>query len=137
MPFPAYSSRAARRLVLLSLALSCLAAPQAIFGKKELTTLRVVVEGPEGEPVPRASVIVSRLKNEKSEKKKGPSLQLRTSLEGSAPLPPLEQGFYVLQVISKGYQTYGEKIELSEQEQTVTVRLKFPQDQFSVHTGDR
>lgn len=95
--------------------------------------MRVIVQDGDGEPVSRASVILSRLKKSKKTKIKGDALQLKTSQQGTAPLPPLEQGRYMLQVISQGYQTHGDEIVLDEAEQTVTVTLKPPQDQFSVH----
>lgn len=98
-----------------------------------MTSLRVVVEDEEGEPVSRASIVIGRLKKEKSRKMKGRPLQLKTSMAGSAPLPPLEEGWYMLQVISQGYQTWGGKLELSGEEQEYRVTLKDPQKQFSVH----
>jgi hypothetical protein len=108
-----------------------LAAPVA-YAAKEMTTLRIVVHDQDGEPVPRASVVVRRLKG-KNLKKIGESLQLRTSQEGTAPLPPIEQGFVLIQVITEGYQTYAGRVELNETEQTETVTLSPPQKQHSVH----
>ena len=102
------------------------------FAAKEMTALRIVVHDPDGEPVPRASVVVRRLKG-KDLKKVGESLQLRTSQEGTAPLPPIEQGFVLIQVIADGYQTYAGRLELKEPEQTETVTLSPPQKQHSVH----
>lgn len=100
--------------------------------KKEKTSLRVLVLDEKGEPVPRASVIIRTLKGKKHNKVRH-SYQLRTSQEGTAPLPPVEQGYVMIQVIAKGYQTYGEKVELREQEQIVRITLKLPQKQYSVH----
>lgn len=117
----------------------CLAAPTALHAKsKGTTTLRVLVHDPNGKPVNRASVKVSRLKGkigspQKKVKAKGGSLQLRTSQQGTAPFPPIDQGRYMIQVISAGYQTYGDQIELTETEQSLTVTLSQPQEQFSVH----
>lgn len=122
------------------LALLCLCVPTLYWSAdaapaKELTTLRVVVEDPDGDPVGRASVIVRRLKNNtKKVKVRGESLQLKTSQTGSAPLPPLVQGRYLLQVISPGFQTYGGEVVLNQSEQTVTITLQPPGEQFSVHT---
>lgn len=112
--------------------LVCALAVPAAFAAKELTTLRVVVQDRDGEPVPRASVVVRRLKG-KNLKKVGESLQLRTSQEGTAPLPPIEQGFVLIQVIAEGYQTYAGRVELNQPEQTETVTLSPPQKQHSVH----
>lgn len=122
-------SRPALTACLLSFGLILPAAAVA----KDWTSLRVIVQDGDGEPVSRASVILSRLKKSKKTKIKGDALQLKTSQQGTAPLPPLEQGRYMLQVISQGYQTHGDEIVLDEAEQTVTVTLKPPQDQFSVH----
>lgn len=102
---------------------------------KKLTTLRVLVQDEQGEPIARASIVVSRLKGKDKNKVKGAPLQIKTSLQGAAPLPPLEQGFYMLQVISSGYRTSGEMLELKELEQAHTVVMKPPQSQFSVHTA--
>jgi len=116
----------------LVVVLSFLAFLPQVEAKKRTTNLRIVVENREGEPVPRASVIVRTLKKKEGRKVKD-SLQLRTSQEGTAPLPPLRQGWVIIQVIADGYQTWGGKVELNEPEQTVRVTLRPPQDQFSVH----
>ena len=105
------------------------------YAAKALTALRVLVVDDDGEPIPRASVVISRLKSKSNPKVKGEPLQIKTSLQGAAPLPPLEHGFYMVQVISSGYQTSGEMIELKEPEQEHSVVMKKPQKQFSVHTA--
>ena len=104
--------------------------------KKERTNLRVIVQDAEGAPVARASVLVRTLKGKRL-KKIGRSFELRTSQQGTAPLPPIKQGHVLIQVIAKGYQTYGERLELSEIDQTYTVTLELPQQQHSVHTGKK
>jgi len=38
-----------------------------------------------------------------------------------------------VQVTAKGYQTYGEKYEINEEEKTIEVKLKPPQSQYSAH----
>lgn len=106
--------------------------PQGLLAKKQLSSLRIVVVDYDGQPISRASLIVRTLKGKKH-KKIGRSFQLKTSQQGTAPLPPIKQGLVLLQVIAEGYQTYGETIELSEPEQTFTVTLRSPQDQLSVH----
>ena len=121
------------RAIPASLALAgCLAFVCPALEAKEMTTLRIMVNNEAGDPVSRASVVVHKLKKNKL-KAKGDGMQLKTSNRGSAPLPPLRQGEYMLQVISPGYQTFGGKIELSQLEQTYTVTLKPPKKQFSVH----
>jgi hypothetical protein len=123
------------RSAVVAVGLLCVsgAATRAVAAKAQ-TELRVVVVDENKQPIPRASVVVSRLKSETKHKVKGEPLQIKTSLQGAAPLPPLEQGFYMVQVICSGYQTSGEMIELKEPEQEHTVVLKSPTNQFSVHT---
>ena len=130
----AYSSVWLRAVSLTALlvALLAVAASSPAFAAKTMTTLRVIVQDEQGEPIPRASVVVTRMKGDKL---KGRPLQLKTSNDGSAPLPPLQQGPYMVQVINSGHQTHGEKVELNESEQTHTVTLKPPTKQFSVHTA--
>lgn len=102
-----------------------------------MTTLRVVVIDQGDDPVSRASIVVTELKERKGKQpklKKSTALQLKTSQAGTAPIPPLPQGPVLVQVIAKGFQTVAQKVLLTEDEQTVTVTLKPPQGQFSVHT---
>lgn len=101
---------------------------------REWTTLRILVKDERGRPVPRASVIVRQLKGkQKKLKRKSPALELKTSNEGSTPVPPLPRGPILIQVISKGFRTHGAEVALTEPEQTETIILKPPSDQISVH----
>jgi hypothetical protein len=100
---------------------------------KEWTTLRVIVQDDKGQPIPRAAVIIRQLKGKKL-KNIGATYELKTSLEGSAPVPPLPRGHIMVQVISSGFQTHGSQVHLTELEQTVTIKLEQPQTQHSVHT---
>lgn len=122
----------AMRLLLCAALVLCVLAPGSVSAKTRWTNLRVIVEDEDGDPIARASVVIARLKGKKL-KKIAKGLQLKTSQRGTAPLPPLKQGPYLLQVINQGYQTFGGRIDLSEEEQTVTVTLKKPRKQFSVH----
>ena len=100
---------------------------------KEWTTLRVIVQDDKGRPVPRAAVIIRQLKGKKL-KNIRTTYELKTSLEGSAPVPPLPRGHIMVQVISSGFQTHGSQVQLTELEQTLTIKLEQPQTQHSVHT---
>lgn len=101
-----------------------------------MTTLRVEVRTLSGKPVDRASVIV-RYDRGRSKLKLGKkvitSYQLKTNQDGVAKIPPLPQGTFVVQVIAKGYQTFGESYEIEEAERTIEVNLNPPQPQHSVH----
>ncbi|MDA1313270.1 MAG: carboxypeptidase-like regulatory domain-containing protein [Acidobacteria bacterium] len=119
------------KTVILGLVLACLAFPRPADAAQRMTTLQIVVRDASGDPVPRASVIVRTVKGKKKNKVTD-TLQLKTSEQGTAPVPPLRQGYILLQVHAAGYQTFGDTIELTEVEQTVAVTLKPPQEQVSV-----
>ena len=100
-----------------------------VEAKTKLTKITVHVTNQDNEPVDRAAVIVKPVKGNRV---KG-SYELRTSQQGTAPLPPIRQGTFLVQVIAKGYQTHGEKYTITEPEKTIEIKLNPPQEQFSVH----
>jgi hypothetical protein len=117
---------------LLSFVLALLVVSPLAQAKDEWTTLNIVVNNEDGDPVGRASLIVRTLKGKKKNKV-DKSMQLRTSQQGTAPIPPLKRGFVLIQVIAEDYQTFGDRFELTEPEQTINITLKPPQKQYSVH----
>ncbi len=107
-----------------------------VFGDPPMTTLRIEVKTLGDKPIDRASVIV-RFVEGRSKLKFGKKIittyQLKTNQDGVAKIPPLPQGKLLVQVIAKGYQTFGETFEIEEAERVVEVKLNPPQPQFSVH----
>ena len=101
-----------------------------------LTKLRVEVKTYTDRPIERASVIIRFVRGKnvtKVAKHANTTWELKTNQEGVAKLPPLPQGELLLQVIAKGYQTYGKVIEVNEAERTIEVKLNAPQPQESAH----
>ncbi len=115
-------------LLLLTLGLAVAGPP--------MTTLIIEVKTQSGKPVDRASVVV-RFVEGRSVVKLGKKIrtvwELRTNQEGQAKLPPIPQGKIQVQVIAKGFQTFGDIIEVDKEEQTVPVTLNPPQAQYSAH----
>jgi uncharacterized GH25 family protein len=122
------------RRSLLFLATLTLAFP--LLADKELTKLQVEVKNIDGKPVDRASVIV-RFVEGRSKAKLGKKIttrwELRTNQQGMAKIPPIPQGKILVQVIAKGYQTYGKTHEIEEEEKTIEIKLNPPQSQYSAH----
>jgi len=120
-----------RLLVLLSfLAVPLLADDPA------MTTLRVEVKSLSDKPVDRASVRVKFIQGRsivKLGKKIMTSWEVRTTQDGTAKIPPIPQGKILIQVMAKGYQTYGQTFEVNEAEKTIEVKLNPPQPQYSAH----
>lgn len=108
----------------------------ALADDPPMTAITIEVKTLEGKPVERASVVV-RFSEGRSVKKFGKKTilnwELRTNQIGVAKIPPIPQGKILVQVIAKGYQTYGDTIEINEPERTVEVKLKPPQPQYSAH----
>ena len=108
----------------------------SVLAAAEMTTLTVEVKTPSGNPVDRASVIVKFVKGRakaKLGKKILKTWETRTNQEGLAKIPPIPQGTIQVQVIAKGYQTFGQIFEIDEEQKTVQVKLNPPQDQYSSH----
>ncbi|MBN8733153.1 MAG: carboxypeptidase regulatory-like domain-containing protein [Acidobacteria bacterium] len=121
-----------RRAMLAALCLPAM----LVADDPQMTSITVEVKNLDGKPVERASVVV-RFNEGRSVKKFGKKTilnwELRTNQIGVAKIPPIPQGKILVMVIAKGYQTFGETIEIVEPERTVEVKLKPPQPQFSAH----
>lgn len=101
-----------------------------------MTKLNIVVTTPGGTPIDRASVVVRFVQGHsivKLGKAVHDSYELRTNEEGIAKVPEIPKGKIRIQVIAKGYQTYGQIFDVTQDEKTVAIKLNPPQQQFSAH----
>lgn len=101
-----------------------------------MTRLSIEVKTLGGKPVDRAGVIVRFIEGRsvvKLGKKIRTTYELRTNQEGLAKIPSIPQGKILIQVIAKGYQTFGQTFDIGEEEKTVEITLKPPQTQYSSH----
>lgn len=117
-----------RLLLIVILAVTSLTA-------KDLTKIKVVVTNERGKPVDRAAVIV-RFEGRsisKLGKKVRTSWEMRSGQDGGVEVPELPKGMILVQVIAKGYQTYGKRFDVDQDERTLEVTVADPQKQFSVH----
>lgn len=118
------------------LVLMTLATPLA-FAARPTTEIRVEVKDPRGKPVERAAVILDFLTSHRQVFKLGRRearhWEARTNLEGLAHFPPIPQGTIRVQVIAKGFQTFGDDIDSDEEQKTIEVTMKPPQKQYSVY----
>ncbi len=125
---------AMRSLALLA-GLFCLLALPAV-ADTPMTRLRVEVKNHNGKPIERASVVV-RFVQGRSIAKFGKNVitnwEMRTNQEGVARIPSIPQGQIRIQVIAKGYQTFGKTFDVDEEEKTIEIRLNPPQPQYSSH----
>jgi hypothetical protein len=102
----------------------------------DMTKIQVKVTNLDGKPIDRASVIVKFVSGH-SVVKLGKSImthwEVRTNQDGLAKIPALPQGNLLVQVIAKGYQTFGETYDITEPEKSLEIKLNPPQSQYSAH----
>ena len=61
------------------------------------------------------------------------TFELRSNQEGEARIPSIPQGKILVQVIAKGYQTFGQTFDVTEEEKTLEITLNPPQQQYTAH----
>jgi hypothetical protein len=102
----------------------------------DTTMLTVQVKTLGDHPVDNASVVVKFVKGRakmKLGKKILKSWEVRTNQDGIARIPSIPQGSILVQVIAKGYQTFGQTFDIDEEKKTIDVKLNPPQAQYSSH----
>ncbi len=89
--------------------------------------LKIMITNPNGHPVGNASVYV-RYPKPDSFLHHGDlqELDLKSNMDGSVRVPPVPQGKVEIQVIAKGWHTYGEWYDVERDDQTVTIQLQEP-----------
>ena len=108
----------------------------AAFADDDMTRLKVEVQTLSGKPIDRASVVVKFVEGRsvaKLGKKVMTQWEVRTNQEGVAKVPAMPEGKVRVQVIAKGYQTFGQTFEVSGPEKTLTIKLNPPQPPYSAH----
>ena len=92
----------------------------------EVTVLRDI----NGKPIVNAAVIFHPIEGEKS---KG-NMELKTNDDGKTVIDVLPMGDTVrLQIIAKGFQTYGEDFKVEKSEMALEIRMKRPGEQYSIY----
>ena len=93
-----------------------------LVAEEDLAKLVVEVKTLAGKPIDRASVIVKFVEGRsiaKFGKKIKTNWELRTNQQGMVKIPPVPQGKILVQVIAKGYQTFGQTFEILEEDKTI------------------
>jgi hypothetical protein len=100
-----------------------------------LTKLNVVVKTESGRPIDHAEVVVRFVRGHAvfNLKKLRTTYELRTNQDGEAKIPEIPQGEIRIQVNAKGFQTFGQIFDVTEEEKTIPIQLNPPQQQYSSH----
>lgn len=86
-----------------------------------------VIRASSGKPIPNAGVVF-HLEGDKG------NMELKSNLDGKASIDVLPTGSTVLlQVIAKGFQTFGQTYKLDTAQKAIEVRLLRPQEQYSIY----
>jgi len=91
----------------------------------------VVLRDYNGKPVRNASVILHQL--DSHGRQRPGDLQLKTDSEGKASYAGIPYGKLRIQVIAPGFQTYGQDHEINQPEHEFVIKLKRPQEQYSIY----
>jgi len=91
------------------------------------TKLKIVVTNANDKPVANASVYI-RFNSPGGfmHHDKQIELDLKTNQDGSAKIPDVPTGKILLQVVAKGWHTYGKWYDLQSGEQTIAIKLEAP-----------
>jgi carboxypeptidase family protein len=126
-----------KNIALTAMALLLLALASPAFGQKdkeEGPTSWVyfnVIKDDNGKPVRNAAVILHPV-NEKGKQERG-GIELKTDPDGKANFDGVPYGPLRVQVLARGFQTYGEDFDVQKSKTDITIKLKRPQGQFSVY----
>ena len=129
-----------RILAVLALAAVCLHAQDSDSGKRgrkyksppatskiEVTVLRSTT----GKPIENASVIFHEL--DENGKDAG-NMELKTNEDGKTVIDVIETGKTMrLQIIAKGFQTYGNDYKIDKSQMAFEIRMKRPGEQYSTY----
>jgi hypothetical protein len=91
------------------------------------TKLKIEITDPNDKPVGNASVYIRfNIPGGPLRKDKLAELNLKTNEDGSAKVPDIPQGKILIQVIAKGWKTYGKWYDVNKDEDTIEIKLENP-----------
>jgi hypothetical protein len=118
-----------------SIVLACVTAlllSGAVAEKRPYSSLKfTILKSDSGKPVRNASIVLHPV-NKKGKQEKG-GLQLKTDAEGRTGIEGIPYGKLRIQVMSPGFQTFGQDYEIAEPNQEIVIKLERPKEQYSIY----
>lgn len=115
-------------IFVLFLTLAAMAQPD----KLPTATLNlIVVRNANGKPVKNAEVVLHVLDKDGNMKQDG--LELKTHEDGKAATDGIPYGKVRVQVIARGFRTWGNDFDVRQPTMDITVKLQKPTEQFSIY----
>jgi hypothetical protein len=91
----------------------------------------IVLKDDNGKPVRNAGVVLHSVgKNNKQDRG---GLELKTDADGKASFDGVPYGKLRIQVLARGFQTFGEDYDINQPTMEITVKLKRPDSQYSIY----
>lgn len=121
-----------RKTSIAVLLIALCAAPCAYSGKKEYSNLKfTVLKSDTGKPIRNASIILHPV-DKKGKQEKG-GMQLKTDAEGRTHVEGIPFGKLRVQVISAGFQTFGEDYDIDQSVEEILIKLDRPKEQHTIY----
>jgi hypothetical protein len=92
----------------------------------------LVIKDYNGKPIRNASVVLHPVRKDGKQSKGG--LELKADAEGKASFDGVPYGKLRIQVLAAGFQTFGDDYDVNQPNMQITVKMKRPQEQYSVYT---
>jgi hypothetical protein len=116
----------------LLLVLGCTASLSAKRREPLLSSINfLVVRDESGKPIRNAAVVLHPVDEDGKQERGG--FELKTDPEGKASYDGIPYGKLRIQVLSPGFQTYGEDFDVSQPNMEITVKMKRPAKQYSIY----
>jgi hypothetical protein len=90
-----------------------------------------VVRESNGKPVKNAEIVLHRVGKDGKQKEEG--LELKSHEDGKAETAGVPFGKMRVQVIARGFRTFGQDYDIQQPSLEITVKLQKPSDQFSIY----
>lgn len=108
----------------------------AAFAQDNTSSLKfTVLKADSGKPVRNASVVLHPVDKDGHQSKGG--FELKTDPEGVTSFDGAPYGKLRVQVLARGFQTYGEDFDISQPQQQIVIKLHRPQPQYSIYGNDK
>lgn len=121
-----------RSKVMFVLLTACIFLGSVAVAEEPLSVVNfLVLKDFNGKPVKNASVVLHPVDAKGKQKRAG--AQLKTDSEGKASYPGIPYGKVRVQVIASGYQTYGQDFDINQGTHNIEIKLKRPQEQYSIY----
>jgi len=91
----------------------------------------LVLKAENGKPIRNASVVLHPVRKDGSQSSGG--YQLKTDPDGKATFDGAPFGKLRVQVLMRGFQTYGQDYDINQETQEITVKLQRPKAQYSIY----